>query len=87
MAKEGPIVDPIGVKLRIAKRQDGIAVRGRPQLLDQGATVHQLAAARRLVDHASSPAGQDAGAVVAERRRARALRITENLEREQGRGI
>jgi hypothetical protein len=82
LANEGPTVDPIDIKLRIAKRQDGIVIPGRTQFLDQGATVLDMTAARIAADAADAPPPAEL-----ERRIAREMRITENLEREQGRAL
>lgn len=69
-------IDPTEVKMRMAKRADVPAIPGRPRFLDQGATIHQLRPAGRLLE-SNLPAADDAAA----RQREAEKRRTERLER------
>lgn len=48
--KDVPTVDPVSVKLRMARHGDKIAIPGRPRFLDQGADIHQLRPAGQLLE-------------------------------------
>lgn len=82
MAKDGPTIDPIGVKLRIAGRNKAIPIPGRTRFLDQGAALHELRAVKQFTHEAPAAASDEAA-----RRREREMRRTERLERDHGRGF
>lgn len=48
--RDAPTVDPVSVKLRMARHGDKIAIPGRRRFLDQGADIHELHRASRLLE-------------------------------------
>jgi hypothetical protein len=58
---EVPTIDPVAIKLRMGARADVPVIPGRPRFLDQGATIHQLNPAGRLIDQ-QSPTDADPAA-------------------------
>ncbi|MEZ5743419.1 MAG: helix-turn-helix domain-containing protein [Sphingomonadaceae bacterium] len=71
-------IDPTEVKLRMARDASKPAIPGRPRYLDQGASIHELAPAGRLIENNPTPEIDEAA-----RQREAEKRRTERLIRAQ----
>ncbi len=74
--REFAAIDPVAVKLSMAADIAKPPIPGRPRFLDQGATVHELAPAGRMIEHQATPSIDEAA-----RLRELEKRRTERLER------
>lgn len=74
-------IDPVQVKLRMAKHASTPMIPGRPQFLDMGASIHELASAGCLIEHQPQVQADERA-----RRRELEKRRTERLERAQRHG-
>lgn len=55
MSRQQPEIDPVGVKLRIAKRIGQAAIPGGTRFLDHGASIHEFIPAGPLIEHQPLP--------------------------------